>query len=108
MHDFTPNPPKLRRGMAISMTGPYPALTRESLKAHLAEHGVEWKQNMSAIVDVLVCDDSTSQTGKARKARELGKPVVPYSWLMAGTEELRREASGLSSVAGTRALSEVA
>jgi len=91
MHDFTPNPPTLRRGMTISMTGEYPQLTRNSLVAAAAEHGIVWKKNMSAIVDVLVCDDSTSQTGKARKARQLGKPVVPYSWLMSGIEELRRE-----------------
>ncbi len=91
MHDFTPNPPKLQRGMTISMTGAWPDLTRDSLVAAAAEHGIVWKKNMSAIVDVLVCEEPTSQSGKARKARQLGNPVVPYSWLMNGMEQLRRE-----------------
>lgn len=89
MQDFTPNPPRLRRGMIVCMTGAHPGLTRDSLVAATEKHGVEWKKSMSALVDVLVSADPTSQSGKARKARALGRPIASYDWLLNGLNDLQ-------------------
>ncbi len=72
------------------MTGGHPTRTRDSLVADAAELGVAWKRSVSPKVAVLICADPASQSGKARRARELGLPIVPYDWLLQGLEELQR------------------
>ena len=69
-------------GITICMTGGCPSLIRDSLWPASEDAGFIVKKNMSSLVDVLVAADLTSQTGKARKARQLGIPIVPYEWLM--------------------------
>ena len=69
-------------GMTICMTGGCPSLTRDSLRAASEDAGFIVKRNVSSLVDVLVAADPTSQSGKARKARQLGIPIASYGWLI--------------------------
>lgn len=99
MNDYSTDPPALRPGMVVCMTGAESSRTRDSLFAWAEACGVECKKNMTSLVEVLVSADPTSQSGKAREARALGRPVVPYSWL---TDGLYRLESRNESLAGRR------
>lgn len=80
---------QFRLGMTVCFTGDS-RIPRAELEQAASAAGLEVKSSMSKKVDVLVAADPASQSGKAAKARQLGRPVTEYEPLI---EFLRR--SGL-------------
>jgi DNA polymerase-3 subunit epsilon len=62
-------------GMSICFTGTM-SHSRDELESLARRHGLLVKQGVSRILDLLVVADADSMSGKARKARELGVPIV--------------------------------
>jgi DNA polymerase-3 subunit epsilon len=65
----------LARGMSVCFTGTM-EFERDDMQAIAAKAGLVVKSNVSGKLDVLVIADPSSQSGKARKARQLGVRLV--------------------------------
>lgn len=72
-----PSQTSIASGINICMTGEY-HVPRGELVDMAEAYGLTVKSGVSKKVDVLVCNDPTSQSGKAKKARELGINVMHY------------------------------
>lgn len=65
----------LAAGMSVCFTGAM-SLAREEIEARAAAAGLVVKSGVSGKLDLLVIADPDSQSGKARKARDLGTRLV--------------------------------
>lgn len=68
----------LRPGDRIVFTGEAPGLDREDLKYQAQVLGLHVTGSVSGKTDLVVAADPDSLSGKARRARELGVPIVGY------------------------------
>ncbi len=83
---------KLRPGTTVCFTGALQCshggqlLTRERARALALAAGLDVVKNVSGRCDVLVLADPLSQSGKARRARDLGVRLIaePAFWPMIG------------------------
>ncbi len=65
----------LVQGMRVAITGDT-ATDRELLEDRMIEAGLHIASSVSRLTSLLVTNEPTSWSGKARKAREYGTPVV--------------------------------
>jgi DNA polymerase-3 subunit epsilon len=67
---------ELSAGMSVTFTGDDPLHTREALKAHAADLTMTVGGNVTKATDLLVAYDTSSNSGKAGKARTYSVPIV--------------------------------
>jgi len=68
----------LQGGHKVVFTGDAPDMDREELKAEAKARGLRVTSAVSGKTNLLVTADPDSLSGKARRARELGIPIVDY------------------------------
>ena len=69
----------LRAGDAVVFTGDAPGIDRTDLEYQARTLGLRPTGAVSGKTRLLVAADPDSLSGKARKARELGVPIVDYA-----------------------------
>lgn len=79
----------LHAGDRIVFTGDEPGLDRNTLAQEAKALGLRVTNAVSGRTDLLVAADPDSLSGKARKARELGVPIVDYRTYLRFLEALR-------------------
>lgn len=67
---------ELRPGMSVTFTGDDPLHTRESLQLHASDLGMTVGKSVTKQTDLLVAYDTSSNSGKAGKARGYSVPIV--------------------------------
>jgi len=63
-------------GLSVCFTGELTRLTREQAQELAQRAGLQVKDGVTKKLDILVCADPHSQSGKARKAREYGTRIM--------------------------------
>lgn len=65
-------------GKKVCFTGKAP-ISRKELKQFIIDAGANPQSGVSGTTDILLIEDVDSKSGKAKKARELGTTILPYT-----------------------------
>lgn len=84
---------RLKSGSAVVFTGEAEGVPRESLETQARELGLRVTSSVSGKTSLVVAADPDSSSGKARKARELGIPIVGYGAYFRMLEGMQCDAS---------------
>jgi DNA polymerase-3 subunit epsilon len=80
----------LSKGDAVVFTGEAPGIDRADLQYQASALGLRVTGGVSGKTRLLVASDPDSLSGKARKARDLGVPIVDYSTYMEMLDNVSR------------------
>jgi DNA polymerase III subunit epsilon len=81
--------------VSVVFTGDHPAIERSTLVAHAEQLGMSVAKGMSKRIDLLVAADPDSNSGKAKKARQYGIPVLGAEAFAASRSGDTIEATGI-------------
>jgi len=82
---------RLRTGDAVVFTGEAPGVERADLEVQARTLGLRTTSSVSGKTQLVVAADPDSLSGKARKARDLGIPIVDYPTYLQMLDSLERE-----------------
>jgi len=85
----------LDRDVSVVFTGDHPTIERSALVAHAEQLGMSVANGISKKIDLLVAADSASNSGKAKKARQYGIPVLGAETFAASRAGDTIEATGI-------------
>lgn len=82
-------------GISVVFTGEHLTIERSTLVAHAQQLGMSVANGMSKKIDLLVAADPDSNSGKAKKARQYGIPVLGAETFAASQDGDTIEATGI-------------